>query len=363
VLRTMQSIRLNSEEYTGSDISRKISDPDFGLLPNWEKQIFLFLEEWWNDKSHISQHTSGSTGTPKLIKLSKKAMEASAERTCRYFDLNKNKKAGLCLPVGYIAGKMMLVRAMICGLDLILLEPDGNPITSNDIDLDFIAMIPLQAENMLTQGVLSGNLPDIRTVLLGGAEVSQLLLVKIQKQSATAFFIGYGMTETCSHIALRRLDVSGSEYYSPLDGVQLSKDHRGCLLIKDTRVTDQLLTTNDVIEFDPDTPGNFRWLGRWDNRVNSGGIKFSPEELEQKIAHLIENRFLISSAPDAKLGRKLILVIEGSELNAPTSQDKSELLKLLSSSLPQYGVPKEVIYVHRLAMTPGKKIDRNYDYS
>jgi len=358
----MQSIRLNGEQYSSTDIHSAIASAEFILLPEWKRKIFHFLKNWWDSTDHISQHTSGSTGPPKRIQLPKVAMAASAKRTCSYFELTKEDTALLCLPVDYIAGKMMLVRALVSELDLLLLEPGGNPASSLTSDISFAAMVPLQAENMLVELETVESEATIRDVLLGGADVSPTLLERIGKQKTTQYYIGYGMTETCSHIALRRLGQAASEYYTSLDGVILAKDDRGCLVVDDTSITGQILTTNDLIEFDNNTCNRFRWLGRWDTVINSGGIKFSPEELEKQISHLFQNRFLISSAPDERLGGKIILVIEESTVEFSNLQSKEEIRERISAVLPKHAVPKKIIYVKKLETTPGNKIDRNYKY-
>lgn len=362
----LKSIHINNRRYTPADIDLLIAGSSFLSRSLWEQKIFLFLQEWWKDTDSIQQNTSGSTGVPQQIILSKHAMVVSAERTCAFFGLGANSRAALCLSADYIAGKMMIVRALVSGMHLIAVAPEGNPYQAFDRDIDFVAMVPLQASNMLSSiAERSTETHQVRTVLLGGAEVSPVLEQKIIDQAQISFFMGYGMTETCSHVALRKLGLGQLPYYTAMDGVSVSEDQRGCLVIDDPEVVGTVLVTNDIVEFSATDPNSFRWKGRQDNIINSGGIKFSPEELEQKISHLIATPFLITSVADERLGRKMILVIEQDRTEQNVAQDPYSIQSLraeLQLLLHQYAVPREIIIVPELAKTAGGKVDRRYDY-
>lgn len=362
----VKSIQLNSIKYSSADVDGLITDSSFAGRMLWEQKIFLFLQEWWSAKDTLVQHTSGSTGIPKEILLSKSSMVASARRTCAYFQLTKNSRAVLCLSADYVAGKMMLIRAVVSGMDLMVVPPEGNPYKDLSGCVDFIAMVPLQAENMFSLlGTEKAPRAEVKTVLLGGATVSPLLEGKINGEDKTRFYLGYGMTETCSHVALRRLGVEQPPYYTAMNGVVLSQDDRGCLAIEDPEVVTGKLVTNDLVEFVGETTTHFRWIGREDTIINSGGIKFSPEDLEKKISHLIPQPFLFTSVADDRLGRKLILVIEQQEEGSGVSLDSDSersLMELLANVLSKYALPRELLWVAALKRTTNGKLDRRYEY-
>lgn len=348
----MNSIRLQGVEYNLADIEKLVSAKSFLSLPVWQQKIYEFLSIWWSAEEFIIQHTSGSTGAPKPIKLSKASMIASAKRTCGYFSLTESSKLGLCLSADYIAGKMMIVRAIVSGADLQTVAPEGKGLLDFVGRIDFIAMVPLQASSMLA---LKDKNFEVKQVLLGGADISSSLQEKIALTTNTRFFLGYGMTETCSHIAIRYLGSDNLEYET-MTGVELSVDERNCLVIDDKVLGLGPLMTNDVITI---LPNGFVWCGRWDNIINSGGIKFVPEEIEHKISHLVTEPFLITSQPDERLGNRIVLVVEnefGSEL------DKNNILNEISSILPKYSVPKEILFVKKIYRTPNGKVDRRFSY-
>ena len=363
----MKSIQLNSIRYSPADVDGLIADPLFAGQMVWQQKIFLFLQEWWSAGDTLVQHTSGSTGTPKEILLSKSSMVASAKRTCAYFQLGEDSRAVLCLSADYVAGKMMIVRALVSGMHLITVVPEGNPYGELTGSVDFIAMVPLQAENMFSVlGSAAEHMAEVKTVLLGGAAVSPLLEEKINAQDKTSFYLGYGMTETCSHVALRKLGADASPYYSAMDGVALSQDDRGCLVLEDPDLVEGRLVTNDLIEFVGENSTDFRWIGREDTIINSGGIKFSPEDLEEKISHLIPEPFLITSVADDRLGRKLILVIEHQKMEGSgvslQSDRKKAVMESLAKVLSKYALPRELLWVSEIIKTANGKVDRRYDY-
>lgn len=357
------TIIINDQKYTSEEVAKLVGEKNFPKRSDWEQKIFLFLQDWWNDNDCIEQKTSGSTGAAKQINLTKKAMLASAKRTCEFFDLSYKSRAVLCLSAEYIAGKMMLVRAIASGLNLIAVAPEGNPYKELEGQIDFIAMVPLQAENMFSAIEGNDSKANIRTILLGGAQVSSRLEELISLQEGTDFYIGYGMTETCSHVALKKL-AGGDDFYTSMQGVKIALDDRGCVVVDDQEVADERLITNDLAELDSENPSRFKWLGRYDNVINSGGIKFSPEELEQKVAHLLDKPFIFSSLPDERLGEKIILVIEtdNSENVFLKDQEKDQLLESLTESLSKFALPKEILLVSELKKTANGKINRLATY-
>ncbi len=341
------SITLNGTflEGTGIEDFCKKQNNDFLL------QVASFMNEWLNPDPYISLKTSGSTGVPKTILIEKNKMLFSAARTAEYFDFKNGQKAMLCLPVNYIAGKMMIVRALFSGLDLICVNPSQNPLETlqPDMTIDFAAMIPLQ----LKQAINMPSLSQIKKILLGGGTVS-LELEKQTQQISTEIFHGYGMTETLSHIAVRRINCKeASQSYKALKGIELGIDNRNCLTITAPDLSNEILITNDVVSF---TGANeFIWQGRYDNIINSGGIKLIPEEIEGKLQSLFANRFYLTGIKDDQWGEKLVLIIEG------ISFEESAIISLKSKMealLNKYQLPKEIYFVNTFTEASNGKINR-----
>lgn len=307
----------------------------------FEVGIGDFLLDWLGNAKSILVNTSGSTSTPKTISLTKEHMANSALATGRYFALSAKDSALLCLPATYIAGKMMLVRAMVLGLELDCVAPGSQPLRFLEKVYDFAAMVPMQVENSLSQ------LSQIRTLIIGGAPVSLRLQEKLRSYT-TKIYETYGMTETISHIAVKPI---GSTYFEAMPEVVLNLDERDCLVISAPHVGALELATNDVVELH--TESEFLWLGRYDYVINSGGIKIFPEQLEAKLNGLITSRFFITGLPDQKLGRKVTLIFEG-------DQDPEHLKKqiLSHSALSKYEVPKAFFGLSKFKDTKNGKLDR-----
>jgi O-succinylbenzoic acid--CoA ligase len=303
---------------------------------DWEFSIQEFLDQWFSSSEYIEAKTSGSTGEPKPISLPKSAMKMSAKMTGEFFQLQKGDSALLCLPVNFIAGKMMVVRAIELGLKLYCVQPKSQIDLSEFPSLDFVPMTPMQVENSIE------SLDKINTLLIGGAPLSDVLREKLLS-IPTHSFESYGMTETITHIGLKEIS---EDYFKLLKGVQISKDERGCLVIQ-TPYFKEPIVTNDLVEIRNST--EFRWLGRVDNVINSGGIKFIPEKMEQKLKSFLSTEFIISSLPDSTLGEKLILVIESS---SPLQLD------LNNSNLDKYETPKEIHFLTEFPRTESGKIKR-----
>lgn len=311
-----------------------------------------FLQRWFSDSEKIKVMTSGSTGKPKEIELSKSHMTNSARATGKFFGLSSKTRALLCLPTKYIAGKMMLVRAMVLGWELDIAAPVSAPLRSLKCRYDFAAMVPLQLEKSIQ------DLYKIKTLIVGGAAVSASLIDKI-KDLDTRVFATYGMTETITHIAVRPLNRKAILYVNEknkfkktgdfmlLPDVKISKDHRDCLIIEAKKITDEPIITNDLVEITGiDT---FRLLGRIDHVINSGGIKLFPEVLEEKLSGFLEQPYFFTSLPDNELGEKLVLVLEGK-----SGIDKSELRPFLE----KYELPGEIVLLKQFMYTGNNKIDR-----
>ena len=335
-----------------------------------------FLEEWHNDSDCVLVHTSGSTGQPQPLWVEKRRMEASARLTCQFFGLQPGDTALLCMPLDYIAGKMMVVRAITCGLKLISVEPNGHPMavarsssarllpegrknstlyTLNsklstqhsklytlNSTLDFVAMVPLQVYNTLQVPEERERLMQVRHLLIGGGPIDDRLEAQL-RTFPHAVWSSYGMTETLSHIALRRVNgPEASEWYTPLPTVALSLNDDGCLVIDAPQVCPHRLTTNDLAELRSD--GIFRILGRRDNVVCSGGIKIQLEEAERLIAAHTSLPFQLTRRPDEKFGEILVLL-------CTSASHRDVLQHICSKILPPYWQPRAFIIVDRLPLT------------
>lgn len=304
---------------------------------DFEKPVGDFLLDWFDGKNYIEMLTSGTTGEPKTISVSKQAMVDSALATGDFFDLRPGNKALQCLPVKYVAGKMMLVRAMILGLDLEFVAPSSHPMDNNEFEFDFVAMVPLQAQNSLQE------LKKVKKMIVGGATINKTLEKQLLKLP-TEVYETYGMTETITHIAARKL---GEKAFTVLPNVTISYDDRKCLVIHAPRISPEVILTNDIVELINEN--QFIFLGRMDNVINSGGIKLIPEQIEEKLASKIQSRFFIASKPDNELGEKVVLVIEG---------ESYEVDSALYEALDKYEKPKEVLFISKFKETPTGKVLR-----
>lgn len=316
----------------------------------YEQTLGNFLMDWLDDKTYVDVYTSGSTGAPKLIRLQKQAMVNSAIATGDIFGLESENTALQCLPSNFIAGKMMLVRAMVLGLSLDIAEPVANPLATNQKHYDFCAMVPLQVEASIEY------LSKIHTLIVGGAPSSAALMQKIQSVS-TKVFATYGMTETITHIAvkpLNHLPKGKRAVYTVLPDVYITKDDRNCLVINAPRISEEQIITNDVVEILSEK--EFEWLGRIDNVINSGGIKLHPEQIEEKLSSLITNRYFVSSVSDKKLGEKLILVVEDTEASIDIAQLQENIEA--SKKFSKYEIPKQIYILPKFKETNTGKVQR-----
>jgi len=304
----------------------------------YEKAMGDFLLDWFDAKSYLELTTSGTTGTPKTIRIEKEAMINSALASGDFFDLKPGDTALHCLPTNFIAGKMMLVRALILGLEIDFVAPSSRPLLNKDRTYDFAAMVPLQAQNSITE------LYKIKKMIVGGAKMNHELESQLTHLK-TEVFETYGMTETITHIAAKRV---GEEAFSLLPNVKISVDDRNCLVINAPNISSELIVTNDLVSLvDED---HFVFIGRIDNLINSGGIKLIPEKIEDKLSKKIQARFFVAGMKDEDLGEKLVLVIEGEQQNLDDT---------IFKKLDKYERPKEIFYVTKFAETENGKIKRN----
>tara|TARA_R110002049_G_scaffold227369_1_gene399561 strand:- start:1945 stop:3021 length:1077 start_codon:yes stop_codon:yes gene_type:complete len=312
----------------------------------YQQKLGEFLLDWLDKKDYIIVKTSGSTGKPKRLKIKKQAMVNSAIMTGDFFKLEPKDKALNCLPSNFIAGKMMIVRAISLGLELELVAPTAHPLIDYAKTYDFCAFTPMQLKFFLKYT------DNIKTIIVGGAPVPRSLLDDIQSIKSDVYET-FGMTETVSHIALKKLNnfddktVNEPLIFKTLPDVKISQDDRDCLIIEAPKLTEEKIVTNDIVKLYSET--GFEWLGRYDNVINSGGIKLFPEQIEGKLQNKIKDRFFVASVPDDILGERLILVLES---------DSNNLDDSVFSDLDKYETPKEIYAVKKFAKTASGKAHR-----
>jgi o-succinylbenzoate---CoA ligase len=332
---------------------------NFNNLPapnsEYDQKVINFCQKWLSGQQEFILKTSGSTGEPKPIGLTRFQMEASAKLTGKTFDLKKGDKALVCLNVEYIAGVMMLVRGIVLGLELTIIEPNGNPLDNlKNREFDFAAFVPLQLQNIIQNKNHIEILNKMKAIIVGGAAVNEVLEEEIQSLTVPVYST-YGMTETVSHIAIRRLNgTEWSNNFQVLEGVTIGVDGRNCLNISADASNNELVQTNDIVEIIDEK--EFKLLGRFDNIINSGGVKIQLEKVEKVIEKFIPNkRFFAYGLPDLSLGQKLILVIETESL----SDDLKENIFIdLKNALSKYEIPKQVFTINHFSETPTGKIDK-----
>ncbi len=305
-----------------------------------------FIEEWYNDSEYVGVKTSGSTGEPKRMMVEKRRMLNSARITCDFLGLKPGDTALLCMSTDYIAGKMMVVRSIERGLKLISVEPSGHPLANNyqlsivNCQLDFAAMVPMQVYNSLQVSEEREQLMAIRHLIIGGGAIDDAMEAELRK-FPNAVWSTYGMTETLSHIALRRISgPEASEWYIPFPTVKLSTTDEGCLVIDAPEVCADTLTTNDIVELKPD--GRFRVMGRKDNVICSGGIKIQIEEVERELKPYVRVPYIISKKKNEKFGEIVVLLTEG---------DTDEARAICEEHLPKYHRPKLYQHIDQIPLT------------
>jgi len=316
-------------------------------IPEWEREIYFFILEWISEEEFVVIQTSGSTGIPKVIHQPKERMVNSARMTADYFGLNSETNALLCLPVSYIAGKMMVVRAFVTGMNLIIAEPSSNPFSQINERIDFAAITPFQ----LVRSLALLNTGRIGSVIVGGGEIPYDLERRCQGVTSK-IYATYGMTETSSHIAIRAVNgTQKSLFYEALGGVTISVDERSCLIITAPHLTSELLRTNDVVSIIDES--HFEWIGRIDSVINTGGVKIFPEQVEKKLFPLISFRFFIAALPDDLLGEKVTLFIEGEPFS---SENLRNLESSMASQLTRFELPRKIVPISRFDLSDAGKI-------
>ena len=328
-----------------------------------------FFSEWNNDSDRVLVHTSGSTGKPKPMMVEKKRMLNSARITCDFLGLNPGDSALLCMSLDYIAGKMVVVRSIERHLHLISVPPSGHPLKDVDEEITFAAMVPMQVYNTLQVPEERERLTHIRHLIIGGGAIDASLEQELQSLPGDiAIWSTYGMTETMSHIALRRINGDeSSEWYQPFDSVHVSQTEEGCLVIDAPQVCAETLVTNDVVEIEPYIYNKveklrFRIKGRKDNVICSGGIKIQIEEVETLLKPHLEKPFMLAKKKDGKFGEIAVLLTEDEDIKKVEAtvrrllSDESE--KSSDHKKYKYWIPKEFRYVEHLPLTETGKPKR-----
>ena len=318
-----------------------------------------FLSEWNSPSPYVHVQTSGSTGTPKPMLVEKSRMLASARITNDFLGLHPGDTTLLCMSLDFIAGKMMVVRALERHLNLITVEPSGHPLCHTgdrnccDIrwechnsscpqcDISFAAMVPLQVYNSLQVPEERERLKQIKHLIIGGGAIDDDLAAEL-KTFPNAVWSTYGMTETLSHIALRRLSgPDASDWYTPFPSVTVSLSDDSTLIIDAPEVCADRLITNDIANIFSDN-SKFRIIGRKDNTICSGGLKIQPEELERQLRPHMRVPYLISKRPDSKFSEIVVLLTEG-----PTDDAR----QICERVLPKYHHPRAYVHVVHIPLT------------
>ena len=328
-----------------------------------------FLSEWNNDSDRVLVHTSGSTGKPKLMMVEKKRMLNSARITCDFLGLKPGDSALLCMSLDYIAGKMVVVRSIERHLHLISVPPSGHPLKDVNKEITFAAMVPMQVYNTLQVPEERERLCHIRHLIIGGGAIDAALEKELKSFPGNiAIWSTYGMTETLSHIALRRINGDeASEWYEPFDSVHISQTEEGCLVIDAPQVCAETLVTNDIVEIEPYIYNKveklrFRIKGRKDNVICSGGIKIQIEEVETLLKPHLEKPFMLAKKKDEKFGEIAVLLTEDEDIKKVEAtvrrllSDESE--KSSDHKKYKYWIPKEFRYVEHLPLTETGKPKR-----
>ncbi|MFV0521679.1 MAG: AMP-binding protein [Mangrovibacterium sp.] len=341
---------LNDRKHRVSDILS--SRGKHHELP-WQAQWMNFLSEWYNENSYIEVRTSGSTGKPKLIRLEKSFVAASAQRTLSFFQLKTDDKILHCLPSNFIAGKLMLVRALMGELNIHIVDPSSSfDFLAHEI-YAFTAMVSNQLHKLLNSN--KKHIP-IKQILVGGSAIPYQLEEELAHINSICYS-SYAMTETATHIALRRLNHCSpkDKYYHCLDGIEVCTDEQDCLLIKMPGIASTGIATNDIARLIDNK--TFQIVGRIDNCIICGGKKFFAEEIERKITHAINQDFIISSQKNDSLGEELILIIESTY----SVQLECEIKAICKRLLSKHEQPRAFLFVNQLARTENGKIKRAYE--
>jgi O-succinylbenzoic acid--CoA ligase len=360
-------LTLSGKYFSSEWILKHFDDLEPSAFTKQELRSLTFCGQWLSGGTEFAIKTSGSTGTPKPISIHRSRIEKSVRMTADALKLKAGDHAFVCLSTEYIGGLMMLARGLVLNLKLHVVEPQRDPFQSIALNataqFDFFSFVPLQLQTLF-----SANLDYIplvnkaRAILVGGAPISHPLITQTHKISAPVYHT-FGMTETVSHIALRRLNgPAASEAFTALNGVHLGQDQRGCLTIKSDVAARDEITTNDLVELKSER--EFIWLGRNDNVINTGGVKVQAEVVERGISkalqalfgltHPYEN-FFVGPIPDAIYGERIAAIFERVHLSAG---EQTRLKAALSKTVQKHEVPRQILSVPNFERARNGKINR-----
>ncbi|MEN8928471.1 MAG: AMP-binding protein [Flavobacteriales bacterium] len=343
--KDFKHITLNGKSFSKEEILEIANSGDSHL-----DKVLNFLKYWFDASSEITVQTSGSTGEPKQLAIPKQSFIESAKNTCEFLNLNAKTKALLCIPVKYIGGKMMVIRALFSGYNLIIQEPSANPLINLKEKIDFIAITTYQAYHISAEK--AKQLENIKNVIIGGGKLDSLVAEILMKHSNNIYST-FGMTETVSHIGLKKINGNDkSENFTVFHAYKISKSEENCLIIEAPTLSESIIYTNDIVELISEN--EFKWLGRKDNIINSGGIKINPEEIEEILSPFLPRiEFIVTSLPDEKLGNKLILKVKKSK-----SSELGLMLDSINTVLPKHKTIKEIVFTEDFDYTETGKIIR-----
>ncbi len=341
------------KEFKWNGVSFETAHDLIGFVDENFPELETFIRQWFGKNGKIQATTSGSTGPPKTIELDRIHMVNSAKATGKYFGLGAGSRALLCLPMGYIAGRMMLVRAMVLGWHLDSIQPASDPDLPVDTSYDFSAMVPMQLFHVWNK------LENIKTLIVGGGAVPTSLIKKIRSVQ-TKIFATYGMTETITHVALRPLNAAAgfsekNDVFTALPGVRFAVDQRQCLLIHAPDISYEKVVTNDLVTLFSDR--SFQWIARADHVINSGGVKLVPELIEKKYENLIEEDFFFHGIRDQELGQKLVLIVQ-SDQSYEVLERFENFQKLNKGIISKFEVPRKVFFTKKFVQTETGKTNR-----
>lgn len=336
--------------YTSETLRIKAKEMiDDAKLPAWEHSIWAFIHDFLDpQRDYFETATSGSTGAPKMITIQKKHAVSSAKNTIDYFGLKPLDTVHLCMNCRYIGAKMMIVRALVGQLKLTYSEPLSNALSLIKHPVDFCAAVPLQTYSLFeTQP--TGN-KNIKVLIIGGG-VLQKRMSDLASTHTTMYYQTFGMTETISHIAVKRIYPAMSYYECVGTNCIDMNTLDSSLIIHAPQLGIESLKTNDIIAFKDNK--HFDWIGRKDNIINSGGIKINPEQIEALLEGVFDVPFYISSQPDDRLGQKVVLYIEST-----IPIDEEEIIHRLKEYLPKYHAPQQIIVESAFSYTTTGKLIR-----
>jgi O-succinylbenzoic acid--CoA ligase len=335
----MFEININDHTYTLESL------PQHSNMMEGNEAIKL-IKEWINPTiTHIQFQTSGSTGVPKNISFKKEVIKKAIQRSNIFFNITHHTKIAIPLSINKTGGRMLLLRALEANCFIKILTPQLTYPEGTFHQMDFVSLSPNQMFHLYNHRDLN----EVPQILLGGAPLPEGLEKNIIQTCTNKVYHSYGMTETLSHIAIRSITPINQAYYQPLEEIKIKTNENNCLMIYDPILSDEWIVSNDLVDLFPNN--QFDFIGRYDDIINSGGIKINPLLIEKKLASIIQQPFIISSIPDETLGEKLILIIEGEIKNS------IQIKEYIAIELTKYHQPKD-IYQGSILLNAAGKVDR-----